>query len=867
MTFVHGGLWGKIPRGILLVFCLSWLPFKGLAIIDAALQMQLGNPTGATMDPNNHTNYLIVRTVEAIGYNDNMGQANWASWDLTASDVGSSGRSDAWATDTSLPASFKVIPTSTYGSVNGQSYDRGHLCPSADRTDTLANNELVFIMSNIMPQASAQNQGNWATLESYCRTLLSSQELLITCGPYNFGPSTVDSGKVNIASNTFKVIVCVPLGAGTAFSRITNADPATIRVIAVEIPNTDAAGSSSWQSFVTSTKQVQNDTGLNFFSALPNNLAWMLRSKVDGQSPAAPGTPAFAPASGMVGDSVTITGANLDSTTNVAFNGASASYTILSPTSLTAIVPSGATTGQIRVKTLGGTVLSATSFTVGAGTPDLSVISTHTSNFTQGDNGNTYTIVVTNVGTGDSSGIVAVTNVLPAGLTATAISGTGWTTSLGTLSATRSDALAGGAVYPVITVTVNVALNAPTSVTNTVTVSGGGDANLANNTNRDIMTINPADIPTATTVAASGVNSGAAILNGTVNPNGQSTVVQFQYGTTTNYDSTVAVAGTFTGTNTLPATTNISGLTSATLYHYRVVASNILGVAVGNDMTFTTLTNLGGYTGTLVGWDVSTLSGGSGNFGLSPLSPTTNAPNLTVGGLTRGIGVGTSGTGASRAWGGNSFTNVSAAAAVSGNQYATFSLTADSGYSVSFSSMSRFDYRRSGTGASNGVLQVQIGSGVFVDVAGLSYPSNTSAGGSIGSIDLSGVAELQNVGAGTNVTFRIVNWGGTSSVGTWYVFDVVSNTAPDFVVQGTVTPVSNETNAPTALQPLTAVYDANGVSLTFSNAAPGATYYLQSSSNLTSWAGIITNVAGGSLLQFNDPQATNLSRRFYRVVK
>jgi hypothetical protein len=56
-------------------------------------------------------------------------------------------------------------------------------------------------------------------------------------------------------------------------------------------------------------------------------------------------------------------------------------------------------------------------------------------------------------------------------------------------------------------------------------------------------------------------------------------------------------------------------------------------------------------------------------------------------------------------------------------------------------------------------------------------------------INLSGISNLQNVGAGTNVTFRIVNWGGTSSAGTWYVFDVANSSALDFALQGTVAPV------------------------------------------------------------------------------
>src|ERR1035441_9301351 len=82
--------------------------------------------------------------------------------------------------------------------------------------------------------------------------------------------------------------------------------------------------------------------------------------------------------------------------------------------------------------------------------------------------------------------------------------------------------------------------------------------------------------------------------------------------------------------------------------------------------------------------------------------------------------------------------------------------------------------------STNGLLQYQIESGAFADIAALSYPSNTSSGGSLSPIDLSGIAALQGVGPGTNVTFRIVNWGATSAGGTWYVFDVAGSAAPDF---------------------------------------------------------------------------------------
>ena len=61
---------------------------------------------------------------------------------------------------------------------------------------------------------------------------------------------------------------------------------------------------------------------------------------------------------------------------------------------------------------------------------------------------------------------------------------------------TRSDALVAGASYPVITLTVTVASNAPASVTNSATVAGGGQVNTANDAGNDPTTI----LPPGTTV-------------------------------------------------------------------------------------------------------------------------------------------------------------------------------------------------------------------------------------------------------------------------------------------------------------------------------------------------------------------------------
>jgi len=121
--------------------------------------------------------------------------------------------------------------------------------------------------------------------------------------------------------------------------------------------------------------------------------------------------------------------------------------------------------------------------------PDLTISKTHAGNFSAGQTGASYTIKVTNVSTGPSSGTVTVTDNVPVGLTPTGPAGVvnGWTCSINgqTLTCTRSDVLVGGASYPDIILTVNVANPAPLSVTNTATVAGGGEVNTSNNSASD----------------------------------------------------------------------------------------------------------------------------------------------------------------------------------------------------------------------------------------------------------------------------------------------------------------------------------------------------------------------------------------------
>ena len=121
---------------------------------------------------------------------------------------------------------------------------------------------------------------------------------------------------------------------------------------------------------------------------------------------------------------------------------------------------------------------------------DLSITKSHAGSFVQGQIGATYTLTPRNLGPGPTTGaVVTVTDTLPASLTATAISGSGWTCTLVPLSCTTTAIVPAATNFNVITVNVNVAANAPSNVINTAVVAGGGELNAANNAFDDLTII------------------------------------------------------------------------------------------------------------------------------------------------------------------------------------------------------------------------------------------------------------------------------------------------------------------------------------------------------------------------------------------
>ena len=244
--------------------------------------LALGNPSGAATDVSMPNNYLLVKPQYSVSYNRDQGKPNWVGWHLDAADRGSQDRQDDFRADATLPEDWYHVTEISY---QGSGFDRGHNCPSADRTSSLENNSATFLMTNMMPQAPQNNQQTWASLENYTRTFLASgSEVYVICGSYGVGgtgsnggvTTTLDNGRVTVPARCWKVVVILPVGDNDV-ARVN----ANTRIIAIDTPNLNSIN-TDWSVYRTSVDAIEAATGLDLLSNLPVEVQTTVEAKVDG---------------------------------------------------------------------------------------------------------------------------------------------------------------------------------------------------------------------------------------------------------------------------------------------------------------------------------------------------------------------------------------------------------------------------------------------------------------------------------------------------------------------------------------------------------------------------------------------------------
>ena len=251
-----------------------------------------GNPSDALAETSLDTNYLMVKPQFTLSYNTSTLCPNWVAWHLDSVNMGDADRSDDFRPDTELPAGWYGVKKADY-QYNKYGFDRGHVCPSADRTATKEDNSMTFLMTNMVPQTPDNNRVIWMHFENFERELVKQgNEVYIIAGPYGTGgtspkgtfdniPIKLKSGEeyfMNVPAYTWKVLIALPSGDGD-LDRL--GDAALSTAIAINVPNkTGMQKTGDWEQFLCSIDEIEAMTGYDFFELLPDDIEDALEASV-----------------------------------------------------------------------------------------------------------------------------------------------------------------------------------------------------------------------------------------------------------------------------------------------------------------------------------------------------------------------------------------------------------------------------------------------------------------------------------------------------------------------------------------------------------------------------------------------------------
>jgi endonuclease G len=194
------------------------------------------------------------------------------AWRLVPSDLGNQARSNSFAPDKNLPSTITIVQPKDYAK---SGYDKGHMCPSADRTSTLPANTETFLMTNMQPQLHSLNAGPWKSLETYERGLAASgkQVEIVAGGVFTNSTATIGPG-IAVPTANFKILVVQE--PGQTASDVTTSTP----VYAVIMPNKAESAGTKWTQFLVSVDEVERQTGYDFLSEIPDDVENVIEARV-----------------------------------------------------------------------------------------------------------------------------------------------------------------------------------------------------------------------------------------------------------------------------------------------------------------------------------------------------------------------------------------------------------------------------------------------------------------------------------------------------------------------------------------------------------------------------------------------------------
>lgn len=207
---------------------------------------------------------LLQRTGYIVSYNKDTKLPNWVAWHLTPDRIsGPAKRSGIdFEPDLDVPA-----PRAEDSDYYGSGYDRGHMCPAADNKFSKKAMQESFLFTNMCPQNSNLNRGDWNEMEMACREWAQKYgSVYVVCGPilYKGKHKTIGKNRVVVPEAFFKVVLR------------TGENPNAIGFI---YKNTE--GNRPKGDYVNTVDEVERITGIDFFPSLPDNIEDKIEAKAD----------------------------------------------------------------------------------------------------------------------------------------------------------------------------------------------------------------------------------------------------------------------------------------------------------------------------------------------------------------------------------------------------------------------------------------------------------------------------------------------------------------------------------------------------------------------------------------------------------
>lgn len=206
---------------------------------------------------------IVDREGYALGYIEYHEQPAWVIYHMTYDEVTmkATNRNDHFREDPAIPSG-----SATLADYRSSGYDRGHLAPAADMAFSIKTMDESFYMSNMSPQRGEFNRGIWKDLESQVRSFaISEKDIYVVTGPILPKTKTITIGanKVTVPDAYYKVIY--------------DRTPPE-KMIGFILPN--KGSSKHLQEFTVTVDAVEQATGLDFFSELPQPQQEQLESTI-----------------------------------------------------------------------------------------------------------------------------------------------------------------------------------------------------------------------------------------------------------------------------------------------------------------------------------------------------------------------------------------------------------------------------------------------------------------------------------------------------------------------------------------------------------------------------------------------------------